>query len=167
MLIITGSMGSGKSTVLAEASDILADHNIVHAAIDLDGLGVAYLPSKANNDEMMHVNLKSLCENYASIGVTRLLLARAMESRAELGTCRGIVSARSVVVCRLTASLEVMKQRVRTREQGLWQQRFVARVQRLNRILDEARLEDFVVNNEDRSVTEVANELLMRAGWIS
>jgi hypothetical protein len=90
-----------------------------------------------------------------------------MESRAELDQCRRIVSAKSVVVCRLTASLDVMKQRVRTREQGMWQKRFVARVERLNGILDDARLEDFVVNNENRPVTETANELLMRARWIS
>ncbi|MGZ4896446.1 MAG: hypothetical protein ACXVJ0_08295, partial [Candidatus Angelobacter sp.] len=79
MLIITGSMGTGKTSVLAEASDILALRHIVHAAIDLDALGLAHLPSAAGNDDAMYRNLKSVCENYASLGVTRLLLARAME----------------------------------------------------------------------------------------
>jgi hypothetical protein len=39
-------MGAGKSAVLGEASDILAQHCIVHAAIDMDALGLAYLPSR-------------------------------------------------------------------------------------------------------------------------
>jgi predicted ATP-binding protein involved in virulence len=39
LLIITGTMGAGKTTVLGEASDILALRGIVHAAIDLDALG--------------------------------------------------------------------------------------------------------------------------------
>jgi hypothetical protein len=37
-------MGAGKSTVLAGASDILARRGAVHAAIDLDALGLAYPP---------------------------------------------------------------------------------------------------------------------------
>ncbi len=50
MLIITGTMGAGKTTVLAEASDILALLHITHAAIDLDALGLAHLPSTTSND---------------------------------------------------------------------------------------------------------------------
>jgi hypothetical protein len=97
LLIITGSMGSGKTSVLAEASDILALRHIVHAAIDLDALGLAHLPSAAGNDGVMYRNLESVCKNYAALGVTRLLLARAMESREELELCKGIVSAREYV----------------------------------------------------------------------
>ena len=47
LLIITGTMGAGKTAVLGEASDILAQRQIVHAAIDLDALGLAYLPLAA------------------------------------------------------------------------------------------------------------------------
>ena len=45
LLIITGTMGAGKTSVLGEASDILALRGIAHAAIDLDALGLAHLPS--------------------------------------------------------------------------------------------------------------------------
>jgi len=47
LLIITGTMGAGKTAVMAEASDILTRRQIVHAAIDLDALGLAHLPSAA------------------------------------------------------------------------------------------------------------------------
>jgi adenylate kinase len=43
VIVITGSMGAGKTTVLGEASDLLAAHGITHAAIDLDALGVSHL----------------------------------------------------------------------------------------------------------------------------
>jgi N-acetyltransferase len=121
LLIITGTMGAGKTTVLAEASDILALRNIAHAAIDLDALGLAHLPSAANNDGVMYRNLESVCKNYASFGVRRILLARAMENRAELQLCRGVISATKTVVCRLTASIESMQQRVKMRESGVAQ----------------------------------------------
>ena len=167
LLIISGTMGAGKTTVLGEASDILALRCITHAAIDLDALGLAHLPSTASNDGVMYRNLQSVCKNYASLGVTRLLLARAIEDRAELELCRSVVSATNTVVCRLAASIEAMQQRVRTRESGVSQREYVARVAKLNVILDGARLEDFTVTNENRSLTEVAHEMLVKAGWIS
>jgi hypothetical protein len=167
LLIITGTMGAGKTTVLGEASDILALGHIAHAAIDLDALGLAHLPSAASNDDVMHRNLQSVCKNYASLGVRRFLLARAMEDRAELELCRGVVSATNTVICRLTASIETMQQRVKMRELGVLQREYVARVAKLNVILDRARLEDFTVTSESRSLTDVAHEMLVKAGWIS
>jgi hypothetical protein len=167
LLIITGSMGAGKTSVLAEASDILALHKIVHAAIDLDTLGMAHLPSAAGPDGIMYRNLQSVCKNYAALGVTRLLLGSAVEDRTQLELCRSAVSAQDTAICRLTASLGQMQQRVKMRETGMLQQQFVDRVAILDAILDSAHLEDFVVINEDRSINEVAQEMLVKAGWIS
>ena len=167
MLIITGSMGAGKTSVLAEASDILALRHIVHAAVDLDALGLAHLPSAAGNDGVMYRNLESVCRNYAALGVTRLLLARAVEDRAELERCRSAVSAQNTSVCRLTAGIHTMQQRVKMRESGVLHREYVARVATLDAILDRAKSEDFVVINENRSIDDVAKEMLIRAGWIS
>ena len=167
MLVITGTMGAGKSTVLAEASDILSLRQIPHAALDLDALGVAYLPSGDGSDGVMYANLESVCNNYVTRGVTRLLLARAMETRAELELCRGAAAAKNAIVCRLTASMETMQERVKKRELGIMQGEFVARVKKLNGILDGAGLENFSIVNENRSLSEVARELLVKAGWIS
>jgi len=60
LLIITGSMGSGKTTVLSEASDILSVRNTPHASIDLDALGTAHLPSSLENSQLMYRNLRSV-----------------------------------------------------------------------------------------------------------
>jgi hypothetical protein len=160
-------MGAGKTAVLGEASDILAERGIVHAAIDMDALGLAYLPFAASSDAVMYDNLRSICRNYAALGVRRFLLARALEDDAQLLLCREIVPASNTVVCRLTASIELMQRRVERREPGISQQEYVARVAKLNAILDGSHLEDFAVANEDRSLTEVAREVLTRAGWIS
>jgi hypothetical protein len=167
LLIISGTMGAGKTSVLGEASDILARLGIAHAAIDLDALGLAHIPSLGGHDGVTYRNLKSVCENYNSLGVKRLLLARAIEHRSELELCRAAVAATDTLVCRLTASIEAMEQRVKMRESGVSQREYVARVAKLNVILDRARLEDFTISNENRSVSEVAHETLLKAGWIS
>jgi hypothetical protein len=160
-------MGAGKTTVLGEASEILSQRQIVDAAIDLDGFGLAHLPSAGRCDGVMYDNLRSVCGNYVALGVRRFLVARAIEDSAQLKLCREIIPAISVVVCRLTASLEAMKRRVQMRDAWIWQRENVARVAKLDGILDRARLEDFAVINEDRLVTEVALEVLAKAGWIS
>ena len=160
-------MGSGKTSVLAEASDILTLRDIHHAAIDLDALGLAHLPTPDINDEAMYRNLQSVCANYATLGVTRLLLARAMEDRAELELCRKSVSPENVIICRLTANLPTMQDRVKTRESGMLQQQFIDRVATLENILDSARLEDFSLANENRLLNQVALEMLTKAGWIT
>jgi hypothetical protein len=167
LLIITGTMGAGKTAVLSEASDILAKRQIAHAAIDLDALGVAYLPSAAHADGVMYDNLRSIRRNYAALRVQRFLIARAIEDAAQLKLCRGGIAARNTVVCRLVAGIEAMKRRVQTREKGISRREYIARVAKLNVILDRARLEDFAVINENRSLTDVALEMLVKAGWIS
>jgi hypothetical protein len=160
-------MGAGKTSILGEASDILATRHIVHAAIDLEALGLALLPSAAGNDDVMYRNLRAVCQNYVALGVQRFLVARALETGSQLNLCRDAVPAENTIVCRLTAHIKTMQQRVRTRDSGLSQWKYVARVQELNLILDGARLEDFSVTNEDRSLTDVAHEMLIKAGWIS
>jgi len=114
----------------------------------------------------MYQNLQSTWANYAHAGLTRLLLARAVEDRIELEQCRNAVSGAKFVICRLTASLKTIQHRVQTRETGTLQNTYIARVAELNSILDRAHLEDFSLSNENRSVTEVAHEMLVRAAWL-
>ena len=158
-------MGSGKTTVLSEASDLLIARNIPHASIDVDALGTAHLPPTLQT-QLMYRNLQSVWQNYAHAGLTRLLLARAIGDRAELEQCRNAVSGAKIVICRLTASLKTMQHRVQTREIGTLQNTLMARAAELNSILDRAHLEYFSLSNENRSVTEVAHEMLVRAAWL-
>ncbi len=53
-----------------------------------------------------------------------------------------------------------MRQRIRAREPGMLQEQFLARAMALEVALDDAHLEDFSIANENRSVTDVARELL-------
>jgi hypothetical protein len=71
-----------------------------------------------------------------------------------------------IVVCRLTAALATMERRLRVRDPGMNQAKFVARAGELQRVLDAAQLVDFTVVNDERSVTDVAQEVLQRAGWL-
>jgi hypothetical protein len=165
LIVITGTMGSGKTTVMAEASDILMTRGVTHAAIDLDALAIAYQPDTALID-LAYRNLSAVWTNYAALGIPRLLLAGAIESRDEFNRIRTAIPDSRIVVCRLRARLTTMQQRVALREPGMLHDTLVARVAALDASLDRVQLEDFTISNDDRPVTEVATELLTRAGWI-
>jgi hypothetical protein len=167
VLVITGSMGSGKTTMMGEVSDLLTMRGIVHAAIDIDAFGNAHDPAGAMDlAAMAYRNVAAAVRNYAAEGVTTLVMAGAIETRSELAQLRGAVGATDLVVCRLIAPVALMQQRVRAREPGIWQQKYVDRVAVLENALDKAAVEDFSASNDGtRPITDVASEILQRAGW--
>src|ERR1700685_3128544 len=57
--------------------------------------------------------------------------------------------------------------RVQRREMGVKHREYIARSATLHAILDTARLEDFTISMENRSPTDVANEMLLKAGWVA
>lgn len=167
LLVISGSLGAGKSTVLSEASDLLAEAGISHAAIDLDALAVMHPRADPHDERLAFANLAAVWPNYAAGGAARLLIARVVEDRADLDSYRAAVPGAEPVVCRLTAPLAVMRERLRLREPGMFLEAALSRAEELEAILDRTRVEDFAVDNgPGRHITEVAREVLTRAGWL-
>jgi hypothetical protein len=158
-------MGAGKSTVMGEASAMLADAGVRHAALDLDFLGVGHY-DESEQDEVMYRNLASVWRNYAAAGARHALICKPIDTTVMLDRIGHAIPRSELVVCRLRAGLATMQERVRIREPGHRQEHFVEHVARLEEYLDAARLEDFSVVNDDRPVNEVARELLERAGWL-
>lgn len=166
VLVISGSMGAGKTTVLGEASDLLSAAAIPHAAIDLDGIAAVHVPP-AVAATIRAQNLRSLAEHFRAAGIARMLIAEAVESRESRDWLRATIDAEMLRVCRLRAAVATMQQRIRLREPGMLQQAFVERVLTLEEALDAGGVEDYSVTNDARPVTEVAREVLRRADWLS
>ena len=115
----------------------------------------------------MFANLAAIWPVYAAAGAERMVLARVVEDRSELQQYREAVPGADPIVCRLTAPIQTMQERLRTREPGLFQKRALARSAELDCILERARAEDFTVDNgPGRSVTQVARDILSQAGWL-
>jgi hypothetical protein len=158
-------MGAGKTTVLGEASDLLTAANVPHGAIDLDYLCAGHIPA-ASAEDLLYRNVRAVADNYRACGIERLLIAAAVDSAEMRVRLREATGAVSLVICRLTAPIATMQERVRVREPGMWQAQFVARVVVLERQLDACAVEDFSLRNEhEGAVTEVAREMLRRARW--
>ena len=166
VIVISGSMGSGKTTVLGEASDLLAENGIQHAVIDRDAIGTVLLPDHEATRLSLR-NLVALYRHFVAAGITRILLADAVASRGEVEHLQQAMPGAELVFCRLTADLETMEQRLRIREPGIYQEQFVERSRTLHEALEAANVEDFIVGNDGRAITDVAREVLVRAGWMA
>jgi adenylylsulfate kinase len=166
-LLLSGTMGVGKSTIAAEINDLLGEAKIPNAAVDLDALTWQWPSSSSFNSDLMFKNLAALWPNYRQHGARRLVLARVIEDRAELDRYRAVVPGAEVIVCRLVAPESVRIARLRERmppgPSRDWHER---RTVELHTILARSNAEDFVVANDSRPPLEVAREVLMRARWL-
>lgn len=166
-LVITGTVGSGKSIVAAEINDALAELKVPNAAVDLDTLVWQWPSTSKWNNDLMFKNLASLWPNYQAHGATHLILARVLEDRAELNRYRAAVPGAEITVCRLTTPEPLRLERLHERmPPGPSRDWHLARTVELEGTLTDRACEDFEVENGDRPIREVALEVLSRAGWL-
>ena len=164
-LLLTGTAGSGKSTVAKEIGELMRVDSTGFAVVDLDAVAKCTVdppvPGRFES-ELMVANLASMWPNYRRYGVERLVLARAVVTHDELAEIRDAVPKSRWTVCRLIASENVIDRRLRVREPGMSQEFLVGVSRSLSAEMDEHRIADFVVDNSSAPVTVVAAEVLRR-----
>ena len=167
-IVVTGTVGAGKSSVAGELQHLLGHQGIPHAGVDLDTLSECWPapPDDPFNTRVMLKNLACVWSTYRQAGAQRLVLAGVLEHREELDAYRRAVPGLLPVVCRLVASTPTLRQRLSRREIGSGLAWHLARAEELAAQLEETGLEDFVVHNESRTIQETAIEVLTRAGWL-
>lgn len=167
VLLVTGSLGAGKTSTGYEVSNILAERDVPHAFIDLDALTELYPRPDDDrfNTRVMLRNLKAVWGNYADAGARVLVLARVIEDMDELDGYSTAISGAAITVVRLTASTETMVERIRMREAGSALEWHIARTVELAEKLDSKHIGHFVVSNDGRPLRDVAEEILELAQW--
>lgn len=169
VLLFTGPVGVGKTTVAGEASRLLAENGIKNAAIDLALIACCY-PAPAGdpwNERLLHANLACMWENCARAGAGRLIVSRVLEARSLLGRIQAAVPGAVVTVVRLRAPVDVLHRRIAVRESGRDAQWFLDAATALASTMEQDALEDHVVDNLNRTAAETAREALLLAGWLS
>jgi adenylylsulfate kinase len=168
-VLITGTVGAGKTSVAAAAGSILAKARIPHAVIDLDALSQAWPapPDDPFNLAMELRNLEAVARNYLSAGAHRLVLSGVVEAASERARYREAVGV-ELCVCRLRADLTELHRRLRIRHAGAdaEMQWHLNRAGELDQILDRSKVDDFEITSDGRPLADVAAAVLTRAGWI-
>jgi hypothetical protein len=163
VIVMTGKVGMGKTTLLCEASDLLSSAGFEHAAIDLDFLGFTYLEAGLSR-ALMFRDLEVAWSEYRGAGVTRLLLAETVVSRGDFNRIREATRKVEVIVCRFFASSEIAG--TPNRALGALKKRFVGNLRGLERVHNDASLANFSIPIDYTSPQKASSELFMRSGWL-
>lgn len=167
VLLITGPVGVGKTSVAGAVSELLSESEVPHALVDIDRLSECY-PAPSNdryNSRLALRNLASIWPNFLEAGARCLILAIVIESRDDLDGYREAVPGATIVVVRLQASSEALSKRIRLRDSGRWVEWDLARASELAEQMDRDRVEDLLIETDGKDLAAVAGEILERSGW--
>jgi gluconate kinase len=166
-LLLTGTVGSGKTAVAAEMGLLLEESELPSAIVDLDWLGWVHLGASFDGVErLIAENLAAIWPNLRSAGVRRLVLVRALQRREAVDGLRWALPDAGLTVVRLLASRATVEERLRRRDTGAVLEEHLMQTLLMAESMDRAALEDFQVENDDRPVRDVAAEILNLAGWV-
>jgi hypothetical protein len=167
VLLLSGPVGAGKSTVGAAAATLLREAGIPHALIDLPMIGQCWPAPDDDpwNERVIHRNLASMWSTFREAGASRLILCRVLEAWSLLDQVIDAVPGAEVTVVRLRAPIAVLHTRLRHREAGdpSW---YLAAATGLADTMERSAVHDHVVDNASSSPSGVAKEVLRLAGWL-
>ncbi|MGN9843352.1 hypothetical protein ACTMTI_35030 [Nonomuraea sp. H19] len=158
-LLITGTVGAGKTSVADAVGGLLAAAGVPHAVIDLDWLCRAW---PAPPDDPFHValtlrNLRAVAAGFLDTGAKRLVLAGVIEDRTERRRYEETLGM-PLTVCRIHVALPEVHRRLAGRhvhdpEELDWH---LSRSGELAAILDAAQVADYTVDGTHGTIEEVA-----------
>lgn len=165
-VLIVGTLGSGKTAVAVELGDILGGRGVPNAVIDLDWLGWANsLGPERTIDELIVGNLEAVLENYLAAGVRHLVLTRAIDSQAQVDAIRAVLPGVELQVVGLEVSPGTAAARLQRRDSGSELAHNLEESARFTGVMKDLNV-DHSIRNEDRTIEEVAAELLELLGWL-
>jgi adenylylsulfate kinase len=169
VLLISGPVGAGKTTVAAEIGTLLRDANIPHAIVDLAVIGRCWPPPADDpwNEQLIHRNLAAMWREFRRAGAARLVLARVLEDRSLLRHVCAAIPDADITVIHLHAPLQTLHARLRQREPARDLTWYLEVAAHLTRSMRPYEIADHVVDNGNRSIQDVAAEILRRARWLS
>lgn len=169
-LLLTGTVGSGKTTTAERIAERLRSDGVAHAVVDLDAVR-QFWPTPDHDRfgfEMELCNLAPLVHNYLSGGAQRLVLAGVCETQRDRARYEEALAV-PLSVCRLRVAADILDGRLRRRHiddaDGLcWH---LARAVELDQVLDEAAVADLELTVHDMTRDQVADAVLRIIGWTS
>jgi len=171
-ILITGPVGSGKTTIAIEASSQLEAAGIAHALVDTDELDRIFPapPDDPHKTVLTQRNLAAVWANLSAASAPRLILTMVAASlERELPWIRAAVPGAQITVVRLRASEPTLLERVSRREVGSREAYHARRsVEQARAMVREPDGEGtIVVETTGRQVADIAGEVLAKGGWIA
>ena len=168
LILISGPVGVGKTSVAQEMSNQLAAAAIAHTFMDLDALTHTY-PRRDDDpygQTLALKNLQAVWTNAQSYTPHILIIARVIETEATALKIADTVHANECSIVQLDARDETLLSRVRQREHGVGRKWHEARALELSKSLSRTDFAKLVLSTDDRSVVDIADEILQQLALI-
>lgn len=161
LIILSGPVGVGKTTVSEELSGVLETDGIGHTLVDLDGLSKTYPRPKGDKfgEQIALKNLTDVWSNARGLGVKNLIIARVVETRASAERIAAAVGASTQFIIQLNASNTTLLARVRRREIGAARTWHEQRALELSSKMRSSDVADIQLDTDGKTATEIANEI--------
>ena len=169
VLVITGPVGAGKSTVAAALSEVLEDHSVRHALIDLDALRQV-VPNPPGDQFAVRLGLRNLAAvwpNYRALGIDALILADVVEDCGQVADYERAMPGAAVIVVRLDVPMELILARLARREGERTLAWYRRRAPELQEIMERHGVGDVVISVGARTPHEVALEIARLTGLVT
>lgn len=162
--IITGPVGSGKTTVMAALTELLEKHNQPNAGIDMDHFRWFFpkQPGDPFGGEVGRQHLAFIAANYRSLGIPTLAIADVIENEEGRQKMVETLPDYDVQVIRLRVPMDLIEKRLRIREQNEHLNWYLDRAPELERLMNTGNIGDVVIDVGERTPEEVAAEIARR-----
>lgn len=167
LLLISGPVGVGKTSVGEEVSSALKRRGVAHTFVDMDCLAATY-PRPSDDrfgTRLALLNLREVWANCMAAGSRNLIISRVVETQHEVEDIQHMVPNSRPVVCLLRASNLTLVERVRARELGSGRSWHEERAIELAESLEKSAPADFVIDTEGRPLSEIADEVVAKIDW--
>ncbi len=162
--LVTGTLGSGKTAVVVAATDLLVARGDDVAVVDLDWLGWANLPG-AEPDELIERNLAAIWPNLRDAGARYLLMSRALTSTDQVDLVRRALPGVELQTVIVESDPELVEERLRKRDTGKILAEHLVETGEMRSLQNSLGLDAVTIENDDRPIRAVAEELLGILGW--
>ncbi len=168
ILLISGPVGVGKSTVGRQVAEILEAKRIPHTFVDFDQIRYTY-PRPANDpwgNQLGLENLRAIWRNCSRSGSLNLILSYVVEESLFIKSLLKVIPEGDVFTVQLTASLESLNSRLTAREEGSALEWHLNRSVELKSILARSTTpRDHLIDTDSRAAIDIADEIFNVVKW--
>jgi len=169
LVILSGPVGVGKTSVGQEISAQLEDRSVPHTFVDLDGLAQTYPRPQDDpyGSDLALKNLKAVWANAKDAGSLNLVVARVVETDEDVAAIAQVVPGAEPTVFQLSAADEVLVERVGRREMGSGHDWHANRAIELARSLKATGPCDHFIATDGRTIADIAGAIITKVDWRS
>lgn len=162
LIVVTGPVGAGKTTIAFATGMLLEEAGIPHAVVDMDALRNVY-PAPEGDPFATRIgydNLAAVWTNLRTIDPRVVMLADVVEHRHQVVEYERAVPGARVTVVRLHVPMELILSRLEDRETAATIEWYRRRAPELQAIMEREQVADVVIDVGKQSPEAIGREIL-------